>query len=103
MTDANFGLPSGALHALKSVFMQYTHINQVIIYGSRAKGNYRHGSDIDICLDAPLLSTTELLKIENQIDDLLLPWKVDLSLQHQIHNVDLLNHIDAVGAILALE
>ena len=98
----HFGLPSGALNALKSVLKQYGQIEQVILYGSRARGNYRPGSDIDLCLDAPLLSTTELLQIENQIDDLLLPWKVDLSLQHHINNTELLKHIKQFGVRIAL-
>jgi len=43
------------------------------------------------------LSFSQLLAIENQIDDLLLPWKIDLSLRNQIDNPDVLEHIDAVG------
>jgi len=45
------------------------------------------------------LGLTELLSIENRIDDLLLPWKFDLSLLHQIDNPALLNHIRRVGVI----
>jgi len=42
----------------------------------------------------------DLFEIENRIDDLLLPWKVDLSLRHRIHNPDLLEHIDRAGVKL---
>lgn len=93
----DFGLPCSALDALKSVFRQYPYVEGLIIYGSRVKGNYRLGSDIDLCIEGPLFSTTDLLKIENQIDDMLLPWKVDLSLLHHIQNKALLKHIKEVG------
>jgi len=76
------------------------HFEKVILYGSRAKGNFKMGSDIDIVLLAPDLNLTELFLIENQLDDLLLPWKIDLSLFHQITNPDLTEHISRVGIVL---
>lgn len=92
-----YGLPVTAIEKLAGVFRQYPAITRVIIYGSRAMGNYRTGSDIDLCIDSDSLNLTQLLKIENQIDDLLLPWKVDLSLKKTIDNPQLLEHMDTVG------
>lgn len=43
------------------------------------------------------LSFSELLAIENDIDDLMIPWKVDLVIKSKIDNPDLLQHIDRVG------
>lgn len=94
-----FGLPSHIVTALRAIFQQYPEINKVLLYGSRAKGNYRPGSDIDLTLDAPTLTLTQMLSIESQIDDLMLPYKVDLSLLHQITNTDLLDHIHRVGVL----
>ena len=94
-----YGLPIDAVDALKKVFNQNNHIESVILYGSRAKGNYRPSSDIDLCLEGQKLTLKELLAIENQIDDLLLPWKIDLSLKHHIDNPGLLKHIKIVGII----
>jgi len=56
-------------------------------------------SDIDLCIEAESFGLTELLCIENRIDDLLLPWKLDLSLLHKIDNPALLDHIRRVGVI----
>lgn len=95
----NTGLPLQAITALRTIFATYPDIEKVILYGSRAKGTYRQGSDIDLCIEGPLLDLTKLLAIENSIDDLLLPWKIDLSLKHQIDNQDLLDHINRVGAV----
>lgn len=96
-TKQLYGLPNSAIEALHNIFHQYPEIDVVKLYGSRAKGNYRLGSDIDLCIQAPNLGLHDLFKIDNDIDDLLLPWKVDLSLWHQIDNHELLEHINRLG------
>ena len=92
-----FGLSLKTIQALKSVFSKHTEIEKVLIYGSRVKGNFRVGSDIDLTLIAPSLNLSDLLKIENEIEDLMLPYKVDLSLFHLIENSDVVEHIKRVG------
>lgn len=94
-----YGLKENTIKRIKKVFAAHSGIEKAILYGSRAKGNYKMGSDIDIVLLAPELTITELFKIENQLDDLLLPWKIDLSLFHQISSDDLINHVNRVGKI----
>ena|SRR3990167_6462834 len=95
----NYGLPLHAVNSLTAIFQTYSPINKVILYGSRAMGTYHPGSDIDLCIVAPELGLSELFAIENKIDDLLLPWEVDLSLYHHLDNQDLLEHIHRVGII----
>jgi uncharacterized protein len=99
-SQIKYGLPIAAVDALKKIFKQHDNIKKIILYGSRAKGNYRAGSDIDLCLEGQALTLKDLLAIENQLDDLLLPWEIDLSLKHQIDNPKLLAHIERVGLIL---
>lgn len=74
-----FGLPPATLEKLNSVFAKHNAIDSVLIYGSRAKGNYRPGSDIDLSIKGGEIPFAELMQIENQIDDLMLPYTVDLS------------------------
>jgi hypothetical protein len=62
-------------------------------------GNYSKGSDIDLTLLGDGLSYADLGKIENQLDDLLLPYSFDLSLVQQISNPALLGHIKRVGIV----
>ena len=98
MTDElSFGLPAHAVEKLRGVFQGWPQIQRVLLYGSRAKGNYRPGSDIDLAIEGDELSLSQMLAIENQIDDLLLPWMVDISLKHRIENPALLDHIERVG------
>lgn len=98
--DYSFGLSQETRKKLMSVFTIFSDIEAVIIYGSRAKGNYKKGSDIDITLKGNI-SLSTLLKIENEIDDLLLPYKVDLSLYDQIDSTSLREHINRCGRKLS--
>ncbi|MFK5981404.1 MAG: restriction endonuclease subunit S [Flavobacteriaceae bacterium] len=92
-----YGLKDKHIKAINSVFSQYPQIGKTILYGSRAKGNYRNGSDIDLTLVGKTLDLTTLFKIETQLDDLLLPYKMDLSILRKIENQDLVDHIKRVG------
>ena len=94
------GLKPAVLEKIRKVFAAYPEINQVILYGSRAKGNYRRGSDIDLTIKSGQLTLLQLMRIEQELDDLLLPYKIDLSLFRTIENQDLIDHIERVGLIL---
>ncbi len=97
MNSINAGLSADVVAKLKEVFGRYSEIKKVVLYGSRAMQNYKLGSDIDLTIFSDSLSLTQLLKIETEIDDLLLPYKVDLSLYSQIDNLGLIDHINRVG------
>lgn len=94
---ASAGLPLEAINKIRQVFSGYPEIDQVCFYGSRAKGDYRNGSDIDLVVMGDSLSPAQLLKIENALDDLLLPYKIDICLFRQIENTNLIEHIQRVG------
>jgi predicted nucleotidyltransferase len=93
-----FGLKVEHIVSINRCFAQYAGIEQVVVYGSRAKGNYKNGSDVDLTVIGNL-DYSGLLKLENQLDDLLLPYKIDISLHHQINDPDLLKHIQRVGKV----
>lgn len=97
--ETQYGLPFSAVASLRSVFSRWNGIESVWLYGSRAKGNYRHGSDIDLTIKGGGLRLSDLLAIENEIDDLLLPWSVDLSLFDDVDNDALREHIERVGVL----
>jgi len=92
-----FGLTQATLDKLNSVFALYPAIASVLIYGSRAKGTHRPGSDIDLTIKGEEIPFTEFMRIEDRIDDLMLPYSVDLSQYRQIGNAELIAHIDRVG------
>lgn len=90
-------LPETVVEKLCAIFREYPSICRVLLYGSRAMRTCRANSDIDLTIEADSMSLSELLAIENRVDNLLLPWKVDLSLRHMIDNPDLQEHIERVG------
>jgi predicted nucleotidyltransferase len=94
-----YGLKPHMIAAIQKVLAQHPEIDRAILYGSRAMGNYRKGSDIDLTLQGSHLTLTLLHKIEDELDDLLLPYKMDVSIIHHISNPDLLEHIGRVGVI----
>ena len=90
------GLAEAPCRRLLAVLQAQPAVEAVWLYGSRAMERHRDGSDIDLVLDGARLSHAELLGLMAAIDDLLLPWQVDLSLRHQLP-ADLQAHIARVG------
>ncbi len=95
--EAKFGLKATEISAVHGVFKLFPDLKKVSIYGSRAKGNYRPGSDIDLTLHGKNLAYQDLVAIENALDELSLPYTVDLSIYHLLDNPDLIDHIKRVG------
>lgn len=99
-TPQLFGLSETALAAIQDVLAAYPEVEEAILYGSRALGRHRPASDIDLILVGPALSSGILARIDADLDDLLLPWIVDLSCQSSISHPALLDHIARVGQVL---
>jgi predicted nucleotidyltransferase len=93
----NYGLKDKDIFAIKNVLADFESVEQAILYGSRAKGNFKPASDIDLTFKGAGINITILNKIANQLDDLLLPYTFDLSIYQHIQNPDLLAHIERVG------
>ena len=92
------GLPEPVIQKICAVFAHYPQVEEAVLYGSRAKGNYKNGSDIDLTLHGgDDLTLNVLCKIANDLDDLFLPYTIDLSIFHDISAPDLIEHIQWVG------
>lgn len=94
-----YGLSNQNIEAIQRVLKMHPKVVKAILYGSRAKGNYRPNSDIDLTLQGEQLEYADLVAIDNALDELLLPYTIDLSLYHQIENPDLIEHIKRVGNV----
>ncbi|MBI5214534.1 MAG: nucleotidyltransferase domain-containing protein [Ignavibacteriae bacterium] len=77
----------------------FPQIEEVIIYGSRAKGNYREGSDIDVTLKGDNLNLHVVNDISRKFSESSIPYKVDISIYRQINDKDLLEHIQRIGKV----
>ena len=92
-----FGLPEKTINKVNSVFEKHFEIEEVIIYGSRAKGNYREGSDIDITLKGKNIEYKNLSKINQEIDELNTPYLYDISIFEKFESKELIEHITRIG------
>lgn len=75
--EISFGLPAFILDQLILVFKKYPEIQSVMIYGSRAKGNFREGSDIDLAVFGPQLTPTSFVRLCSELEDLPIIFKID--------------------------
>ena len=73
-----FGLDEKVVKDIVSILEKYSEVERACIFGSRARGDYRKGSDIDIALFGENLTFQLNTKIYFEIDDLYLPYKIDL-------------------------
>lgn len=91
------GLSAAQNKILSTAFANYADIEEVILYGSRAKGTHRKGSDVDLVLLGKNVSHHTLLGVLKALDDSSLPFLFDISIYKKIANPDLIEHIDRVG------
>ena len=92
-----YGLTDIELQKVVGVFARNSRIEKVILYGSRAKGCFKPFSDVDITLVVDELSRSDLIRVMEEVDDLLLPYQFDISLWHKLKNEALISHIGRVG------
>ena len=84
---------------LQGIFREQKNIREVLIFGSRAKGNYRPGSDIDLALVGDGITLRQRNEILNHIDDLGILYKIDLLDYNKIAGTPIGEHIDRVGQV----
>lgn len=95
-----FGLKDVEISALCNVLASVPEVEEAIIYGSRARGTNRISSDIDITLKGSNLTYLQLALLDAKIDDLYLPYFVDLSLFSMLRNTNLIESIEREGKVL---
>ncbi|MDG2430834.1 nucleotidyltransferase domain-containing protein [Flavobacterium sp.] len=93
-----FGLYPQSYKEIIEIIENCLSIDEVIVYGSRAKGNYREGSDIDITiLGEP--EKVDVSKLWHDLDDSYIPYKFDISVYNELQSDSLKEHINRVGQV----
>lgn len=92
-----YGLSESNINLIISIFKAATEVEEVILFGSRAKGSYRPGSDIDLAIKGPELTHSQFLDLLIKLDELDLLYRIDVVRYESIKNQDLLDHIRRVG------
>jgi len=92
-----FGLEQRVIDTISAVLEQQPKVDKAIVFGSRAMGNHRPGSDIDIALKGAELNAKDVLNLYTALDDQGITYKFDLLNYHTIKEPALIDHIDRVG------
>ena len=97
LMDKNTGLTNKELMSIRQVFKHYPMVESAVLFGSRAKGNFKNASDIDIAVKGSRVDLNCILDLHTELDDLMLPYKFDLVNFNQIDEPDLIDHINRIG------
>ena len=95
-----YGLSDKEFAEMKAIFGQCKNLERVILYGSRAKGNYKKFSDVDITLEGDNLTLADLFRIQDLLYESDLPYMFDVSIFSKISNPDLTDHIRRKGIVI---
>ncbi len=93
------GLTDETIAKISAIFARFPAIERAVLYGSRAKGNFKPGSDIDLTLYGQALTFDLLGQISSALDDALLPYTIDLSIFDSLNHAKLQDHIERVGVV----
>lgn len=97
-----YGLDTKYVEMIRNVFSRHPEVEKVILFGSRAKGSYKPGSDIDMAVIGEGVTKNTLSSLLGEFEDSLLPFFVDIVSYSQITNLELKEHIDRVGKVIYL-
>ena len=98
-----FGLRAQDLAEIIGTIQQFLVIEAAVIFGSRAKGNYKKGSDIDIAIKGKEITREDVtLLVDLLNEESALPYYFDIVHYDGITEKELTQHIDRVGKSIYL-
>lgn len=88
-----FGLTDNILSLITVQISGFSPIQKALVYGSRARGDYKHTSDIDICVLGNDLDDAQLNLLRHRLDGLAIIYKIDLLHFESISNQKIKDNI----------
>lgn len=96
-----FGLTQDNINQIVEILRQFPEIESALIFGSRAKGTYKNGSDVDIALRGKQVSHAAVIAVSAKLnEETNMPYHFDVLDYLSIANPDLVLHIDRVGKVI---
>ena len=92
-----FGLTGRDMKTLFNIFEKYPVVKKIFIYGSRATGNYKQGSDIDLAIMNACKEELFICKMKCEIEESSIPFAVDIANYNAIKHCELKDHIDGLA------
>lgn len=99
--NEKYGLLESDINNVISTLLKNQNIHKIVLFGSRAKGTFKDGSDVDIALKGADLKLVDIINVSLEIDKLFLPYKFDFVIYDRIKEKTLIEHIDRVGIVLS--
>ncbi len=99
-TFKKYGFSEKEWEMLQQLLASCSNIEKAVLYGSRAKGNFKRFSDIDITLFGTALSRTDLLKLNSSLNNSSFPYSADFSIFPRLKNEELIDHINRRGIVI---
>jgi len=96
----NFGLSKETTQLLGGAFLNFPLLEKVWLFGSRAKGNFRENSDVDLAVKFSQKSSTHLIDLMAALDDLPLLYKFDVVDIDSAEDQGLLAEIKEFGVVV---
>ncbi|MEA2050843.1 MAG: nucleotidyltransferase domain-containing protein [Campylobacterota bacterium] len=93
-------LESNIVEQIKSILKKELKIKQIILFGSRAKGDAKNGSDIDIAVVGDNIGFRDLCRFNTKLDELELAYQIDIVAYNSLENKELIEHINRTGITL---
>ncbi|HEV2832283.1 MAG TPA: nucleotidyltransferase domain-containing protein [Hanamia sp.] len=94
----SFGLKEGDIKSIISILQQQPEVEEALIFGSRAKGNYKTGSDVDMAIKGDGINLKIITHISYLLnEETIMPYQFDVINYHSIRNAELIEHIDRAG------
>lgn len=96
-----FGLKNGELESIRSVLSKYPEIEKAMVFGSRAMGNFKPGSDFDLALFGREIPRQTILSLYDKLNEVSnLPYHFDIVNYNEISSPDFKKHIDDFGVTI---
>lgn len=96
-----YGLLERDLQWIEKAIAKYPEIEEAVIFGSRAMGNYKRGSDVDLAVKGARIDRRIINRISDDLnEEYPLPYFFDVVHYESISNEELKRHIDTVGKII---
>lgn len=92
-----FGFTDRDMRTIESILSSCPEVITVYLFGSRAKGNYRLGSDVDLAIMNKGVGTGTVTKLQNEFSESSLPYRIDLVDFTRLTNQEFIDHINRVG------
>ncbi|MBC8039849.1 MAG: nucleotidyltransferase domain-containing protein [Opitutaceae bacterium] len=97
MSESAYGLSEDTRTQISCVLARFPEVERATLFGSRAKGSHRAGSDIDLALVGTALDWRMLGRIEDAFDVSSLPYRFSLLHHNAGTDPEVAAHIARVG------